>query len=187
MAANQVPDEILSQILTPLLEHPDEVFRDQSAKPLLDPGFSSSSYLLVCKAWLRMSTPLLYKTVVLRTTAQAEALLAVLTCNRQFGLFIAKLRVEAGFPSAIHTILKFAPKITDLYLTLYIWASDDVGGLCSGLSLINPRRVIFHDAVPNTPKKNKQTEQLFSALLELVPKWDKLVRCFLALPHGNRA
>ncbi|KAJ6533717.1 hypothetical protein B0H19DRAFT_1324606 [Mycena capillaripes] len=79
----------------------------------------------------------------------------------------------------MHTILEFAPKITDLYLTLYIWASDDVRGLCSGLSSINPRRVIFHDAVAHTgvegePKKNKQTEQLFNTLLELVPKWDRL-------------
>ncbi|KAF7340303.1 F-box domain-containing protein [Mycena venus] len=179
MAANQVPDEILSKILTPLLEYPDTMFCDQSAKPLLDPGFSSSSYLLVCKAWLRVSTPLLYKTVVIRTTAQAEALLAVLTCNRQFGLFIKKLRVEAGFPSAMHTILEFAPNITEIYLTLYIWASDDVRGLCSGLSLLNPRRVIVHDAVADTgvdgePKKNRQAEQLFNAILELVPQWDKL-------------
>jgi hypothetical protein len=34
---NQLPDEIISKILAPLLVYPDEVFRDQRGKPLLDP------------------------------------------------------------------------------------------------------------------------------------------------------
>ncbi|KAJ7867236.1 hypothetical protein B0H14DRAFT_2347045, partial [Mycena olivaceomarginata] len=108
-----------------------------------------------------------------------------------FGLFIEKSRVEAGFPSAIHTILKFTPKIKDLYITLYIWASDDVRGLCSGLSLINPRHIIVHDTVANTGvegklKRKKLTEQLFSTLLELIPKWDKLVHCFFGTPSRTK-
>ncbi|KAF7373611.1 F-box domain-containing protein [Mycena sanguinolenta] len=93
-AANRIPDEIVSEILTPLLKHSDEVFRDQSEKALLDPDHSASRYLLVSKSWLRVSTPLLYNVVILRTTAQAEALQTVLKTNKEFGLFIKKLRVE---------------------------------------------------------------------------------------------
>jgi hypothetical protein len=119
-AVNRVPDEIVSEILTPLLNHSDEVFCDQSEKPLLDPDHSASRYLLVSKSWLRVSTPLLYNVVFLRTTAQAKALQAALKSTKDLGLFIKKLRVEGGFGNAMHTILQCAPNLSDLYLTLYI-------------------------------------------------------------------
>ncbi|KAJ7139328.1 hypothetical protein C8R44DRAFT_764254 [Mycena epipterygia] len=175
--ADRAPDEIISEILSGLLKHPDEVFSDYSEKPLLA-RYSSSTYLLVCKAWLRVSTPLLYNVVILRTTAQAEALAAVLQSNKEFGLFIRKLRVEGGFGKAMHTILKYAPNISDLFLTLSIWGSDKVGGLCSGLPLINPRRVILVDHGAREimqrafkPRKNKEITQLLGTLVKLIPKW----------------
>jgi hypothetical protein len=180
-AANRVPDEIVSEILSPLLKHSDEVFCDQSEKPLLDPDHSASRYLLVCKSWLRVSTPLLYNVVILRTTAQAEALQAVLKTNKEFGLFIQKLRVEGGFGNAMHTILNCAPNLTDLYLTLFIAGSDNVKGLCTGLALVNPRRVIVVDAGYEDeaqPRKNKKVTELLETLLRLIPKWDRLVRSF---------
>ncbi|KAF7334509.1 F-box domain-containing protein [Mycena venus] len=175
-AANRIPDEIVSEILTPLLKHPDKVFSDRSKKPLLAPGYSSSTYLLVCKTWLRVSTPLLYNVVILRTTAQAEALQTVLQSNKEFGLFIKKLRVEGGFGNPMQTILKCAPNITDLFLTFFVWSSDSVRGLCSGLTLINPRRVIVVDANgwEVKLKENKQVTQLFNSLLDLIPRWDNL-------------
>ncbi|KAF8193913.1 hypothetical protein K438DRAFT_1674476 [Mycena galopus ATCC 62051] len=175
-AANRVPDEIVSEILTPLLTHSDDVFRDQAQKPLLDPDHSASRYLLVSKSWLRVSTPLLYNVVILRTTAQAKALHAVLETNKGFGLFIQKLRVEGGFGNAMHAILESAPNITDLYLTLFIGGFDNVGGLCSGLTLINPRRVIVVDACDSlpVPKKNQKVTRLLEALVRLIPKWDKM-------------
>ncbi|KAJ7270667.1 hypothetical protein B0H12DRAFT_1044377 [Mycena haematopus] len=188
-AANRVPDEIVSEILTPLLKHSDEVFCDQSQKPLLDPDHSASRYLLVSKSWLRVSTPLLYNVIILRTTAQAEALQAVLKNNQEFGLFIKKLRVEGGFGDAMHTIFKCAPNITDLYLTLYIAGTDNVKGLCSGLPLINPRRVIVVDACYDSevrPKKNKKITELFEALVSLIPKWDEMQTFqFPYLDHGR--
>ncbi|KAJ7086280.1 hypothetical protein C8R44DRAFT_752682 [Mycena epipterygia] len=176
---DRIPDEIISEILSPLLKLSDRVFSDTSEKPLLTPGYSSSTYLLVCKAWLRVSTPLLYNVVILRTTAQAEALDKVLRTNDEFGLFIKKLRVEGGFGQAMHPILGCAPNITDLFLTLSIWGSDNVAGLCRGLRLINPRRVILVDVAHGydpraKPKKNKQVDQLLQTLVEFIPKWDKL-------------
>ncbi|KAJ7474302.1 hypothetical protein FB451DRAFT_1248541 [Mycena latifolia] len=178
--ADRAPDEIISEILAPLLKHSDEVFSDTSEKPLL-PRYSSSTYLLVCKAWLRVSTPLLYAVVILRTTAQAEALEEVLAANKEFGLFIKKLRIEGGFGQSMHTILRCAPNITDLFLTLTVWGSDNATGLCSGLPLINPRRVILVDGRVDPfhhtakPKKNKQVNKLMETLVTVIPKWDKLV------------
>ncbi|KAJ7213182.1 hypothetical protein GGX14DRAFT_446510 [Mycena pura] len=168
-----VPEEILSEILTPLLKHPDAVFSDRSQKALLEPGYSSATYLLVCKAWFRVATPLLYNVVILRTSAQAEAIQTVLKAHPEIGNFIKKLRVEGGFGDAMHTILKSALNITDLFLTLSIWGSGNVRGLCSGLPLINPRRVIIDDD-ERRPKNNKLITQLFATLIELIPKWDRL-------------
>ncbi|KAJ7354342.1 hypothetical protein DFH08DRAFT_641056, partial [Mycena albidolilacea] len=142
--ANRVPDEIVSEILTPLLKHSDEMFCDLSEKPLLDPDHSALRYL-ICKLWLRVSTPLLYNVVILRTTAQAEALQVALKSIKDLGLFVKKLCIESGFGNAMHTILQCAPNISNLYLTLYIGGLDNVKGLCSGLSLINPRCVIVVD------------------------------------------
>ncbi|KAJ7224657.1 hypothetical protein GGX14DRAFT_491444 [Mycena pura] len=164
---------MLSEILAPLLKHPDEVFSDRSEKVLLEPGYSSATYLLVCKTWFRVATPLLYNVVILRTSAQSEAIQTVLKAHPEIGSFIKKLRVEGGFGDAMHTILKSAPNITDLFLTLSIWGSGNVRGLCSGLPLINPRRVIIDDD-EKRPKKNKFVTELFETLIELIPKWDRL-------------
>ncbi|KAJ6569225.1 hypothetical protein B0H19DRAFT_1134906 [Mycena capillaripes] len=177
-AANRVPDELVSEILTPLLKHSDEEFLDRSKKPLLDPGFTSWTYLLVSKAWLRVSTPLLYNVVILRTTPQAEALQAALKSSNELGLFIKKLRVEGGFGNAMHTILRCAPNITDVSLTLHIGGLDNVRGLCDGLPLVNPRRVIVVDANEDDgeqrPKKNKKITELVEILISVIPKWDNL-------------
>ncbi|KAJ7481424.1 hypothetical protein B0H11DRAFT_1226441 [Mycena galericulata] len=174
--ADRIPYEIISEILSPLLKYSDEVFSDTSEKPLLTHDYSSSTYLLVCKSWLRVSTPLLYSVVIIRTTAQAEALGKVLQTHPEIGLFIRKLRVEGGFGRIMHVILKCAPNIMDLFLTLFIWGKDESSGLCAGLPLINPQRIILVDgASPNAkPKKNKQVTKLLDMIIHLLPKWDKL-------------
>ncbi|KAF7367649.1 hypothetical protein MSAN_00828500 [Mycena sanguinolenta] len=175
-AANRAPPEILSLILAPLLKHSEKAFSDTTEKLLLDPSpFSPASYGLVCKAWLRVTTPLLLNAVVLRTTHQAEVLRATLESNEEFGSYIKKSRIEGAFPTAIYTILKSAPNVTDLFLTLHIWDSDDVKGLCQGLPLINPRRVVVVDNDgPRPTKDNEQVDQLLQTLVEVIPKWDKL-------------
>ncbi|KAK6966837.1 hypothetical protein R3P38DRAFT_3152204 [Favolaschia claudopus] len=168
-AGIHIPDEILSEILAPLLQLSDDIFDDRRSKPLLAPAFSSSTYLLVCKPWLRIATPLLYSVVLLRTTAQAAALEAVLESNEEFGLFIKKLRLEGGFGDPMHTILRCAPNITDFYMTLDVWGSDTPTGLCSGLSCINPTRVILVDKL----RDNNRSKKLFKAP-RLIPQWNNL-------------
>ncbi|KAJ6456245.1 hypothetical protein C8R47DRAFT_1082522 [Mycena vitilis] len=160
-AASRVPDELVSEILSPLLKHSDEVFSDRVVQPLLEPGYSSSTYLLVCKDWLRVSTPLLYNVVILRTTPQAEALEFALQSSPEIGLFIEKLRVEGGtgFGNVMRTILKSSPNITDLFLTLGIHASDSVRGL-----------------------KNRLVDELLEALDRAVSKWDNLK--IMDFPYG---
>ncbi|KAJ7106880.1 hypothetical protein C8R43DRAFT_1114319 [Mycena crocata] len=172
-----LPDEIISEILSPALKVSDELFSDASdVSPFASFAPSTSAYLLVCKDWLRVATPLLYNVVVLRSKAQAAALQKVLRKNESFGRFIKKLRVEGGYGMAMHTILASAPNITDLHLSLSIWSSDSTEGLCKGLPLVNPHRVIVVDPILNLRKvvTNQHQTALSKALFRCIAEWDNL-------------
>jgi F-box-like len=171
-----LPDEIVSEILSPALKVSDHLFCDTSdVSPFATYSPSTSAYLLVCKDWLRVATPLLYHVVVLRSKAQANALEKVMRSSPEFGRYIKKLRVEGGYGTAMHTILKSAPNITDLFFSLSIWSSDNTTGLCKGLPLINPRRVIVVDPWTYKPLQNKHLTALAQTMLSCIRTWDNLV------------
>ncbi|KAK7012884.1 F-box domain-containing protein [Favolaschia claudopus] len=184
MSSVPLPDEIISEILAPTLKISDELFSDTSeVSPFATcSGESTSTCLVVCKAWLRVATPLLYNTVPIRSKAQAKALSIALARNKQLGQFIKKLRVEGGFGSFMHTILQYAPNITDLYLSLEIYSSDVTSGLCKGLALINPTRLILQDGV-GFRRENKMMAQLLAALSKAIAKWDNL--CVFDCPYNK--
>jgi hypothetical protein len=172
-----LPDEIISEILSPALKVSDELFSDTSdVSPFAKYSPSTSAYLVVCRDWLRVATPLLYNVVVLRSRSQANALEKVLETHKEFGRFIKKLRVEGGYGIAMHTILKCAPNITDIFLSLAIWSSDNTQGLCKGLPLINPRRVILVESPRvRKPLKNQNLTALTKVILACIVKWDNMV------------
>ncbi|KAJ7119100.1 hypothetical protein C8R44DRAFT_878607 [Mycena epipterygia] len=170
MSDNSLPDEIISEILSPALKVCNDVFSDTSnVSPFATYSESSSAYLLVCKAWLRVATPLLYNTVILRSKAQAKAL-------------------EGGYGPSMATILECSPNISDLFLSFQIWATDNVDGLCEGLPLINPTHFILQDDGERM-KQNKIALKLEDALTNAISKWDRLL--IVDLPYSyyyyNRA
>ncbi|KAJ7237745.1 hypothetical protein B0H12DRAFT_1138509 [Mycena haematopus] len=174
MSGNSLPDEIISEILSPALKVSDELFCDQSdISPFAKNSESTSAYLLVCKPWLRVATPLLYNTVVLRSKAQAKALSVALYGNKELGKFIKKLRVEGGYGPPMHIILQCSPNISDLFLSFILYSSDNTSGLCKGLRLINPTRLILQDLMYK-PLENKMVSQLVEALVDSISKWDRL-------------
>ncbi|KAF7354814.1 Abhydrolase domain-containing protein mpaH [Mycena sanguinolenta] len=138
-----LPDEILS----PALKFSDSDFSDftSDVSPFANYSESSSAYLLVCKPWLRVTTPLLYNLVILRSKAQAKALRVVLSGNKELGKFIKKIRVEGGYELSMHAILRCSPNICYPFLSLEIYSSDSTSGLRRGLQLINPTRLILRD------------------------------------------
>ncbi|KAJ6516471.1 hypothetical protein C8R45DRAFT_1067701 [Mycena sanguinolenta] len=182
LSDNFLPDEIISEILSPALKVCDSDFSDTTSKvsPFANYSESSSVYLLVCKSWLRVATPLLYNVVVLRSKAQARALSIALSRNKELGQFIKKLRVEGGYGLPMHTILESSPNISDLFLTLKIYSSDNTSGLCKGLQLINPTRLILRE-VPSL--ENKMISQLWDALPKAILKWDRL--CVFDCPFNQ--
>ncbi|KAJ7490978.1 hypothetical protein FB451DRAFT_1079765 [Mycena latifolia] len=180
MSDHSLPDEIISEILSPALKMSDEMFSDTSdVSPFAEYSESCSAYLLVCKSWLRVATPLLYHVVILRSKAQANALRRVLTENNDLGRLIKKLRVEGGYGPSMSTIMQFSPNISDLFISFDIYSSDDTSGLCAGLTLINPRRVVLHDP---SRTSNKMISNLGDALIKAIPQWDHLTIC--DLPSG---
>ncbi|KAJ7896791.1 hypothetical protein B0H14DRAFT_2495284 [Mycena olivaceomarginata] len=174
MSDHSLPDEIISEILSPALKVSDEVFSDTSeVSPFAKYTESTSAYLLVCKSWLRVSTPLLYNIVILRSKAQAKALSLALAGNKEPGQFIKKLRVEGGYGTPMLTILQSSPNISDLFISLEIYSSDNTSGLCKGLSLLNPNRLILWD-LSRKPPENKMVSQLLDALAKSISRWDRL-------------
>ncbi|KAF7294100.1 F-box domain-containing protein [Mycena kentingensis (nom. inval.)] len=171
MAETSLRDKILSEILSPALKVADDVFSDDSTRAFATYQKSTFAYLLVNKAWLRVSTPLLYHTVVLPSKAQAVALADALINNNNFGRFVKRLRVEGGFGPSIKKVLALTPNVTDLFLSLDMYSSDSVGGLCSGLRLISPSRLILMRDAYNT---NKMYRALVDAVVAAIPGWDRL-------------
>ncbi|KAJ7162757.1 hypothetical protein C8R43DRAFT_1233360 [Mycena crocata] len=178
--ADYFPDEIVSEILTPALRVADELFSHTSTKtsPFAAYGESTSALLLVCKSWFRVATPLLYNVVILRSTGQAKALDAALKKAPELGRFIKKLRVEGGFGTYMHGILKNAPNITELFISVHLRASDSSSELVLGLGRINPTRVIIWDD-DESPLKNKSVGQLITALEDCAARWSNMTTVVL--------
>ncbi|KAG6847641.1 hypothetical protein H0H93_006847 [Arthromyces matolae] len=172
-----LPDEIIKEILSPVLTIPDDAFRscfpfstfsnDIRAK-------SNCNLLVVCKSWLRVATPLLYHVVTVRSQRQAEALARTLKGNELLATFIKKLRLESGYGPPMQHVLRLGKNIEELYLMLSTWSSDNVTGLCEGLPLVNPRCLILDTTGSLDSNPNATTQTLIEALCQCIKKWDKL-------------
>ncbi|KAH6915580.1 hypothetical protein BKA70DRAFT_1253193 [Coprinopsis sp. MPI-PUGE-AT-0042] len=78
-----LPDGIINEILPSLL--------DAAWISLFSCyELTTSTVLIVCKAWLRIATPLLNHSLILRSTAQAQALARTLKEDAQPGHFTRK-------------------------------------------------------------------------------------------------
>ncbi|KAJ7605914.1 hypothetical protein FB45DRAFT_464044 [Roridomyces roridus] len=176
-----VPDEIIHEILSPGLFVADDAFTAiSSSSPTRSSTESSSAILLVSKSWLRVATPLLYHTVILRSKGQAQALAAALRANPTLGRFIKKLRVEGGYAISMHKILQTAKNLTDICFGLQFQLGDNVCGLCRGLPLINPVRVVLAHTVKRG-SISEQTRKFVDILVECIPKWKNLTT--FVMPH----
>ncbi|EJD39071.1 hypothetical protein AURDEDRAFT_187531 [Auricularia subglabra TFB-10046 SS5] len=140
----RLADELLDWILSPPLHVPDALFADPGpVSPFSRATYSASDVLLVCKSWMRVATPALYATVVIRSTAQAQALALALSRNPRFGRYVKKLRLEGVYGQYSKDFMPLMTEVTDLCLGLSVRGSDSITRLVSGLKTLNPRRVIL--------------------------------------------
>jgi hypothetical protein len=178
---SSLPEEIISEILSLVLKVPEHMFSDTSdTSPFAASSSSTSDILLVSKTWLRVATPLLYNTVVIRSKAQASVLATALKGNQNLGRFVKKLRLEGGFGRYMQPILERTTQLTDLFLSAKIWASDNTSGLVHGLPLLNPTRLILFDHWQwSQIHDNNCVNQMFLGLAESIKNWTNLVRNLL--------
>ncbi|KAH6909306.1 hypothetical protein BKA70DRAFT_1278178 [Coprinopsis sp. MPI-PUGE-AT-0042] len=166
-ASSQVPDEIIKEILAPALYVSDEAFSNTSlhANPFAKYELSTSTILVVCKSWLRVATPLLYETVVLRSKAQAQALASALKRNEQLGRFVRKLRVEGGYGTFVGEILRRSPSLTELWISTALYSNESVAGYLKGFKSVNPRRlIVVDDRLKTSAIRKKAYEALGEAI-----------------------
>ncbi|KAJ6478871.1 hypothetical protein DFH09DRAFT_1466206 [Mycena vulgaris] len=158
-----LPDEILSEILSPALKMSDALFSDTSSvSPSAEYSPSTSAYLL----------------------GQAKALKIVLRANPAFGRFIRKLRVEGGTESSC-TPFSSPPQTSPIYFSPWKFGPQtSPEGCVKGLPLINPRRVIVVDAQHvDKPPSNKHLTALLEVLFDCLEIWGNLVfLSFIARP-----
>jgi len=176
-----LPAELLIEILSPSLLVPDAMFADNGAvSPFSKVDRPASNALLVCKDWMRVVTPLLYYTVTLRSMAQANALEFALTNNPEFGKFIRRLRIEGSYGDIIWELVKAAPNVIDLCMTLSVRSDVSSAGLIRSLAYIKPRSVVLTLA-PKKPIMNKNHKALLDALCCQISLWTRLVCTHLRL------
>ena len=175
MAFMSLPHELIREILFPIFDIPNDMIRDLSTiSPFARPShLSIASILPVCRTWMDIAIPLLYRIVILRSKAQALALERVLRGHKERGVYIKKLRVEGGYGAAMRTIITSAPNITDLCVSLNVRSSDSVKGLCGTLSLINPCCLVVLG--PPEPRNNPPLRQLAAKINVCLTTWTELV------------
>jgi F-box-like len=173
--ANNLPNELIREILLPVLDVPNDMLRDLSdTSPFWRPShISTSSLVAVCKTWMDIATPLLYHVVILRSKAQAYALARTLRKHKELGAHIKKFRVEGAYGASMRTIITEAPNITDLCISFDIRSSDSVKGLCSSLSLINPRCLVVLDALEE--RTNTSCKDLAAKITSCLKTWTNMV------------
>ncbi|EJD35029.1 hypothetical protein AURDEDRAFT_175902 [Auricularia subglabra TFB-10046 SS5] len=174
--ADRLPDETLAAILAESVVVPDASFAATMAdkSPFAEIAHSSSTILLVCKRWMRVATPLVYETVILRSVAQSRALAEVLKEKPQLGCYVRKFRVEGGVGASICKIFKAAPRITDLCLTIDLYADDKAVHMYTSLfDSVAPRRLVLCSGI-NGLKRNKLTTAAIDVLVTCISQWASL-------------
>ncbi|TDL29963.1 hypothetical protein BD410DRAFT_893158 [Rickenella mellea] len=165
-----LPDEILKEILAPPLQISDVEFSHTGRareSPFGRKARNSSSLLVVSKQWMRVATPHLYEAVIIRTLAYA------IKCNKAFGRFVKKLRMEGGFGKAPAQFIASAPNIRELFVALDLWSNDNPSGLCSVFPVLNVHRLIINHQ--DHTIKNAKASRLWECLSTCIPKWLNLV------------
>ncbi|KAL1740627.1 hypothetical protein HDZ31DRAFT_47110 [Schizophyllum fasciatum] len=129
--------------------------------------------LLVCKTWQRVCTPILYRTAIIRSKGQAEALYHGITVlHPDLATRVKRLRLEGVFGMDVYRLLKATTNLTHLAISLRAFSTDGISPVCRALRMehINPTVLILAD----TTDGSKNRLKLVEALADVVTTWTKL-------------
>jgi len=181
---NSLADELIRLILEPTFIVPEEHFADNGpSSPFAKVSQSAGEFLRVCKRWMRITTPLLYETVIIRSRAQAHSLSLALSRCPEFGRFTRRLRLEGVYGDFLTPdIYETMPNVKQLCFTVSIHRTNDISGLQRAFELFNVERVVLtlHE---NSVRLHKLRVRLLNDLRDaIITNWPNLVRNFLSCP-----
>jgi hypothetical protein len=190
MSEAKLPEELIREILNIHLsiseydfcQFPDNgcpLWMMRASKPSC--AAVTSDLLLVSKRWLRVGTPLLYSSVKLWEPKHTKAVAKLVQTNSAIGKAIRMLRVEGGMGRDLYTIVKHAPNIETLYISMHIGLSEGITGLRKSLPVISPITVYIHSS--DHLKSNKVIDEACKLVrLALTQSWTKMAS-FLCIPN----
>ena len=175
--AHKLADETWATILEHVLDVLDDDFIscETTSGPFSRRDYSNADVLLVCKRWLRIATPLVFHTCIIRSTAQAQALAKALKKNPEFGVLIKQLRLEGCYSASVPNILKKATRLEDLAISLPATSKDNGKPMFAILDSLTPRRLIICNWRRTS---NAQATFALNALRSFIKKCDTLVCAF---------
>jgi hypothetical protein len=179
--AHKLPNELIKEILEPVLDVPDDLFHDVSDRPpfgRLD-HVSAITLLTICKNCMGVAIMLLYRVVILRSKPQAYALERILQAKPHLGSYVRKLRIEGGFGEVMHKIvILLSPNVNDLFLSLDISRCDSTKGLCSSLATLNPSCVTLWEPALSDNQQTAAGRNLNASVATCMANWKKMVNFF---------
>ncbi|TFK32629.1 hypothetical protein BDQ12DRAFT_581629, partial [Crucibulum laeve] len=128
---------------------------------------------IVCKQWYRIGLPLFYESVILRTITQSNALRTTLARKPKMGLWIRRLRIDGGICGKLENITTAAPNIAVFHLSLGVASSQNPGGLCRALPLMQFSELYLHTF---NGHDNRASRTLRATVLRCISTtWTRLV------------
>lgn len=187
--AHSLANETLHSILNIAFCIEDDHFvgRGTLNGPFANVQYSTADLLLVCKRWMRVATPLLFETVIIRSAAQAQALAKALKKNKQFGGMIKKARIEGGYGVATKNILELAPNIDSLCISLCYASSDNARPMFNVLSTLRLKRLALCNLDLESNASNAQISYAREKLRLCLSGWTYLVESVAGVKCGLRA
>lgn len=177
MSFLSLPEELVERILALCVL----VHQDAPARPswhAKSPARSTSSVLLVNKAFLRIATPLFYKTLVVRSAAQLKSLLDnALTPNPELGTYARNVIISGSY-DGLHELVHLCQRleIFDMTLDSTPWAEDVRTKFADSLPEMSGIKhlIVRKDAYLTQEKPKYMISQLTAA----VSQWNALVSLF---------
>lgn len=178
-----LPEEILQRILfhcaAPLIsprpswhtyQRPSSIFPNKKIR-------SRAAVLLVCKSWLRITTPLFYRSLLILNETQVALLIRTFHANPSLGLCVRNLTVM-GLWAGLRDIIGLCPAVEYLDLTLdtsiYANMENDMRLFFSDLRQLDLKHFVLRK-LPNAYLTKAKPRFAMTQLSMVVPKWRNLV------------
>jgi len=172
--ATKLADETLAAIIEGVLEVEDDDFAsfDIELSPFAQREYSNADVLLVCKRWMRVGTPPLFHTCIIRSTAQSQALAKALKIS-PFGTFVRRVRIEGSYGVSVKQFLEKATNIQELAVAMPEASKGNAKPTFSMLGMLQLRRFILCNY---KDKQNSQTQYALQAIVNMLKNCKSLVR-----------